>query len=106
VSKVCTSCGEEALSSTDHGADAFAWATGIEGVWIDELGTFKMTQTADPFLREQQMKIRSVLRRNAARRLNGKKKCSIKWVKGKRAQCMLIGHVMIAKKCVYCGAEE
>ena len=65
-----------------------------------------MTQTADPFLREQQMKIRSVLRKNEARKLQGKKKRGIKWVKGKQAQCMLIGHVMIAKKCVYCGAEE
>ena len=65
-----------------------------------------MTQTADPFLREQQMKIRSVLRKNEARKLQGKKKRGIKWVKGKQAQCMLIGHVMIAKRCVYCGAEE
>jgi hypothetical protein len=52
------------------------------------------------------MKIRSVLRRNAARRLNGKRKFGIKWVKGKQAQCAIIGHVMIAKKCVYCGVEE
>jgi uncharacterized Zn finger protein (UPF0148 family) len=52
------------------------------------------------------MKIRAVLRKNEARRLQGKKKRGIKWVHGKQAQCMLIGHVMIAKKCVYCGAEE
>ena len=52
------------------------------------------------------MKIRAVLRKNTARKLKGKKKMGIKWVKGKQAQCMLIGHVMIAKKCVYCGAEE
>jgi hypothetical protein len=79
---------------------------------FDEFSKFKaeafrgMTQTADPFLREQQMKIRAVLRKNEARRLQGKKKRGIKWVKGKQAQCMLIGHVMIAKKCVYCGVEE
>ena len=65
-----------------------------------------MTQTSDPFLREQQMKIRAVLRKNTARKLQGKKKRGIKWVQGKQAQCAIIGHVMIAKKCVYCGTEE
>jgi hypothetical protein len=65
-----------------------------------------MTQTSDPFLREQQMKIRAVLRKNTARRLQGKKKRGIKWIKSKQAQCTVIGHVMIAKRCVYCGTEE
>lgn len=60
----------------------------------------------DPVLREQQMAIRAVLRKNNQRRLQGGKKRGIKWVKGKQAQCAIIGHVMIAKRCVYCGAEE
>lgn len=65
-----------------------------------------MTQTTDPILREQQMKIRNVLRKNNMRKLQGRKKRGIKWVQSKQAQCAIIGHVLIAKKCVYCGAEE
>jgi hypothetical protein len=79
---------------------------------FDEFSKFKaeafrdMTQTADPFLREHQMKIRAVLRNNARRTLGGDKHRGRKWIQGKQAQCAIIGHVMIAKKCVYCGAEE
>ena len=83
---------------------------GVEKRWRDAYKVLfkdtQMTQTADPFLREQQMKIRAVLRKNAERKLQGKKKRGIKWIKAKQAQCAIIGHAMIAKKCVYCGTEE
>jgi hypothetical protein len=75
-----------------------------------------MSLNQDPVLREEQMRIRSVLRRNNTKKALGGKKRGLKWVQSKQAQCAIIGHVMLfrsstdikprKKHCIYCGIQQ
>ncbi len=103
--------GEEALK--DHAVDAciYAWGAGIKGVWIDELGDFKMTQTADPLVTQMRDQIRRELRHNqkvkALLLREGRQPQGADWVRSKQAQCAILGHVppKNGMKCYFCGAD-